>query len=292
MLSMTGFGRGESSCAGAYIIKVELSSVNRKQLEVRCAFPPELADQEPAARKLVGSLISRGSITVRASITPASGAVSSAAVDETFLASLIAAAKQARQAAGLSSDVAVESLMQIPGVVMTGFARNAGTDFAAAFESALAEAGKNFQTMRAAEGAALREDLLRRTALLEELVAKLETAVAGYPEAARARLLEKIAAAKLEVSSDDPSLLKEILFYTDRADVTEELTRLHSHFSQLHRFLDAKEPAGRSLDFLAQEFFREITTLGNKAAGPVVSPLAVAFKSEMEKMREQIQNVE
>ncbi len=292
MLSMTGFGRGESTFADAYTIKVEISSVNRKQLEIRCALPPELSALEPAARKAVSALISRGSIMLRATVTPAVGRASGLAVDEDALNTLVAAARKARQKAGLSGEVAVETLMQIPGVIQSAAVRNGETEFASAFEAALAEAGENFQAMRAAEGTALREDLLRRTALLEGFVAKLEEAVKGYPETAKARLQEKISAAKLEVPADDPSLLKEILFYTDRSDVTEELTRLHSHFCQLHRFLDANEPAGRSLDFLAQEFFREITTLGNKAAGPVVSPISVAFKSEMEKMREQIQNVE
>ena len=87
-------------------------------------------------------------------------------------------------------------------------------------------------------------------------------------------------------------LIRELLFYADKSDVAEEITRLKSHFAQLDGFLADERPTGRSLDFLAQEFFREITTLGNKAASPAVSPLVVAFKSELEKMREQIQNVE
>ena len=106
------------------------------------------------------------------------------------------------------------------------------------------------------------------------------------------RLLEKLSAENLPVAADDDRLLKEVLFYADKSDVTEEITRLHSHFAQFRGFLENPGPVGRSLDFLMQELFREITTLGNKAGIPGVSPLVVAFKSELEKLREQVQNVE
>ena len=128
--------------------------------------------------------------------------------------------------------------------------------------------------------------------LLENMHSTLAALVAAQPEAAKKRLLAKFEAEKLPIAVDDAQLLKEVLFYIDKGDVTEELTRLSSHFEQFRNFLAAAVPVGRSLDFLAQEMFREITTLGNKAFIPGVSPVVVEFKSEMEKIREQIQNLE
>ena len=146
--------------------------------------------------------------------------------------------------------------------------------------------------MRETEGQSLQQDLRRRGEVLRELLTKLEPECAKLPDIAKKRLLSKLTDAAIPVKADDEMLIRELLFYADKSDVAEEITRLKSHFLQLDGFLDAVQPSGRSLDFLAQEFFREITTLGNKAASPTVSPLVVAFKSELEKMREQIQNVE
>ena len=142
------------------------------------------------------------------------------------------------------------------------------------------------------KGAALKNDLESRERLLESLLAEIEPLAAEMNAGIKARLLARLEEEKIPVPGDDERLLKEVLFYADKADVTEEITRLHSHFGQFRRFLAESKPVGRSLDFLMQEMFREITTLGNKAGVPAVSPLVVAFKSELEKLREQIQNVE
>ena len=147
--------------------------------------------------------------------------------------------------------------------------------------------------MRETEGAALRNELAGRLAGLRELLAAIEPDTAGLAEAAKTKLLAKLEAEKLPVDTNDERLLKEVLFYADKSDVTEEIARLKSHFEQFDRFLAASdEPAGRSMDFLIQEMFREITTLGNKAGTSAVSHRVVAFKAELEKMREQVQNVE
>ena len=182
--------------------------------------------------------------------------------------------------------------MSLPGVVTSA---DPGVDdpaFAELFEETVSRACAECRKMREREGAALQEDLRSRGELLKALLRQLEPECAKLPEIARRRLMGKLEEAGFPARDDDETLVRELLFYTDKADVTEEITRLKSHFVQLDSFLDSERPTGRSLDFLAQEFFREITTLGNKAASPTVSPLTVTFKSELEKMREQIQNVE
>jgi len=293
MFSMTGFGRGEAVFGDDCLLTAEVSSVNRKQLEIRMIAPAELAEYEPAVRKIVGRFFNRGAVQLRLSLrrgNTGNGAVFS--IDEAMLDELIDGALDARRRAGLPESVAVETLMSIPGVVLPGETDMEAPGFAEALERAVVDACKACRRMRETEGASLEQDLRRRGELLRGLLEKLIPECAKLPETAKKRLLGKLAEAEVPVKPDDELLIKELLFYADKSDVAEEITRLKSHFSQLDGFLADDRPTGRSLDFLAQEFFREITTLGNKAASPAVSPLVVAFKSELEKMREQIQNVE
>lgn len=293
MFSMTGFGRGEAVFNTDCRIAAEVSSVNRKQLEIRVIAPPEIASQEPLARRIVAAHFNRGSVQLRLIIRRGVGSDACAAViDEALLDELIDGALDARRRAGMSDAVAVEALMALPGVISNGENDVEAPEFAEALEKAVTAGCAACRKMRENEGAALQDDLKRRAELLRGLLERLEPKCAKLPEIAKKRLLGKIADAALPIKPDDETLIRELLFYADKSDVTEEITRLKSHFAQLDGFLNDDRPTGRSLDFLAQEFFREITTLGNKAASPEVSPLVVAFKSELEKMREQIQNVE
>lgn len=291
MLSMTGFGKGEAALSEGYSLAAEISSVNRKQLEVRVTLPQELAELEIPARKLVGEAISRGSVQLKVSCTRGGGA-GSAAVNEELLERLVQEALRVRAAHGLSGEVALETLFMVPGVVSVALPDADSPEFTAAFESAVGKALRAFQAMRHAEGEALKADFLSRIEELETILKQIEPMVDNLERSIKERLLEKLKVEEIPVGVEDDRLLKEVLFYADKADVTEELTRLHSHFAQFRNFLASEKPVGRSLDFLMQEFFREITTLGNKAGVPAVSPLVVAFKSNLEKLREQIQNVE
>ena len=294
LLSMTGFGRGEAATADGSRITVQVSSVNRKQLEVRFSMPGELAELEVTGRKLVSGAISRGSVQVRCSLTASADNSGNYSVNTGVLDMLVRECRAARVRANLPPDVAVESLLSLPGVLNVA-AKDRGDElsvFAPAFEAALKAALNDFDNMRRTEGEALRNDLLERLEKLKAWGFELESMTSDYPELAKQRIMTRLAEEKLPVSGDDPALLKEVLFYVDRGDVTEEITRLFSHFSQFHLFLDSTEPVGRNLDFLAQEIFREITTLGNKAAVSGASAVVVAFKAEMEKIREQIQNIE
>ena len=293
MFSMTGFGRGEAVFNTDCRLTAEISSVNRKQLEIRVIAPPELASQESVVRRIVAEYFNRGAVQVRLNMYIGTGSASgSPRIDEALLDELIDGAIDARRRAGLTDAVAVETLMTLPGVISGAETDVEDPVFHEALERAVTDACAACRDMRCREGEALQSDLRRRGEVLRELLGRLEPECAKLPEIAKKRLLGKLADAALPVKPDDETLVRELLFYADKSDVAEEITRLKSHFSQLEGFLSDGRPSGRSLDFLAQEFFREITTLGNKAASPSVSPLVVAFKSELEKMREQIQNVE
>jgi uncharacterized protein (TIGR00255 family) len=187
--------------------------------------------------------------------------------------------------------VDVASLLNLPGVFGSAGPRDA-EEVMPALNAALEQALAGFNAMRECEGAALQRELAGRLEGLRGRLAEIEPQTAGLAEAAKAKILARLAEEKLPVDLNDERFLREVLFYADRSDVTEEITRLNSHICQFKNFLNDEKPVGRSLDFLLQEFFREITTLGNKAGASEVSPLVVAFKSELEKLREQIQNVE
>ncbi len=291
MLSMTGFGRGEKLTAGGSRITVQISSVNRKQLEVRFSLPPELSEAEVSGRKLISGAISRGSVQVRCTVTAPAVKGGISAVNTALLDELIRECSAARVRANLSRDVAVESLLSLPGV-LNNSSESDTEELLADFEAALKNALADFGNMRRVEGEELKCDLLARVEKLEAWHKELAELTSTYPEIAKERIMSRLANEKLPVSADDPALMREVLFYVDKGDVTEELTRLSSHFKQFRAFLKSTEPVGRNMDFLAQEIFREITTLGNKAALAGASALVVAFKAEMEKIREQIQNIE
>lgn len=287
---MTGFGKAEGQYGDDFFFTVEISSVNRKQLEVRCSLPPELSGMESLIRQRIGTFISRGSVSVKVMLRK--NALGGQKIDTAFLSELVAAARKIREESGLTPEVNVEELMSLPGVIAPLCDNADSPGLSEAFSKALNAAGEEFGAMRSREGAALKTDLSERANLLEELLRQIEPLAAKVPEAARKRLYCKLAAEKLQVEPNDELFAREMLFYLDKSDVSEEITRLKSHFQQLRKFFDSGEPAGRGMDFLLQEFFREITTLGNKAPSPELSALVVKFKTELEKLREQVQNVE
>ena len=290
MRSMTGFGKADGQYAEKLFFSVEISSVNRKQLEVRCSLPAELSALESVIRQKISAFISRGSVNVKVLLRKNSS--SNQTINTEYLTQLAVAARDVRNSLGLSSDVNVEQLMGLPDVIVSGGENIDVAEMSETFAAVLNAAGEEFVAMRSREGEALKADLSARAALLEDLLRQIEPLAAKVPEIARKRLYCKLAAEKLPVEPNDELFVREMLFYLDRSDVSEEITRLKSHFGQLRNFFEMQEPAGRGMDFLLQEFFREITTLGNKAPSPELSALVVKFKTELEKLREQVQNVE
>ncbi|MBQ9501899.1 MAG: YicC family protein [Lentisphaeria bacterium] len=294
MLSMTGFGKAEAVFDGRFILTAEVGSVNRKQLEVRCSLPQECGFFEERVRKIAARYISRGAVQVRMTIHGRDGGVSGEpVVNSAALESLVRQCAAFRRRCGLDERaVDAERLLTIPGIVIFQSVDPDSPELAAALEEVLVAAFEKFRAMREVEGENLKADLFARLEVLKELLGRIEPAASGIPGEMKKRLLAKLSAEKIPVPGSEEQLLREVLFYADRADVTEEITRLKSHFAQFTRYMNDTVPGGRSLDFLAQEMFREINTLGNKAGIPAVSALVVEFKSTLEKIREQIQNVE
>lgn len=293
MLSMTGFGQNEVAAANGAVFVAEISSVNRKQLEMRIALPPELSGFEPEVRRIVGARVSRGAVGVRIGFADKSAAAS-VTVNRPLLELLAAEALALRKKFNLTPEFNAAELLALPGVLNhANLPADDLMELAVTAAAALEGALDKFIEMRRREGAAIGAELADRLKTLKAKHAEIGGHTAQINRQLKQKMLARLAEENLPVAPDDERLLRELLFYADRADVSEELSRLSSHFDQFSRFLgEPVEPVGRSLDFLLQEMFREITTLGNKAAGVEISPLVVAFKSELEKIREQVQNIE
>ena len=290
---MTGYGRGECARDG-FKITVELSSVNRKQAEVSVTLPRELEMLETQIRDAINRQVARGRVNARVSLHAAEGKLSvrkhiNAALAKDYAAEFVRLGKQLK----LSGEVTLDQVLRAPGVFQTDEELAGTEDLWPAVEKALHHALAALVKMREREGAHLAKDLSARSGVMRTAVEKIQKQAPTTTENYRQNLLERIKSAGLEaIAPDDERLLKEIVLFADRSDISEELTRLQSHFQQFEDCRKAKEPVGRTLDFLAQEMNREINTIGSKANDAVISREVVTLKAELEKFREQAMNVE
>ena len=288
---MTGYGRGEVDHGGVKL-SVELNSVNRKQSDIVVNLPRDLAELEPPIRQTINQHISRGRMNVLVTLQESANGTRKLALDTTLARSYQEAMLTLQKELDAPGEVTIETILQAPGVMR---APEHSIDAAKAWpslEQALSAALVELIKMREREGKHLAKDLIHRLKLLRKEIKEVR---ALYPEVVkryRGALLERIEKAGLDLPVDDERLLKEISFFADRSDISEELTRLESHLAQFAHHLRKNEPVGRTLEFITQEIFRELNTLGAKSNDAEISKHVVACKSELEKIREQIQNLE
>jgi uncharacterized protein (TIGR00255 family) len=293
MKSMTGYGRGECARDG-FKITVELGAVNRRQSEVSVNLPRELEMLEAPVRDAINARVARGRVTARVAVHAAEGKISAqmhinkrlAAAYATELARL---AKQLK----ISGGVTLDQIVRAPGVFQSDEELVEAENIWPAVDKALRQALAALVKMREREGAHLATDLAARVGILRASVDKIRKQAPLTAENYRKQLLERVKSAGIEnIAPDDERLLKEVVLFADRSDISEELTRLQSHFQQFDDCRKSPEPVGRTLDFLAQEMNREINTIGSKANDAVISREVVTLKAELERFREQAQNVE
>ena len=290
---MTGYGRGECARDG-FKITVELGAVNRRQSEISVNLPRELEMLEAPVRDAINACVARGRVTARVAIHAADGKSSARAHLNLPLARAYAA-ELGRLAKSLkiSNDVSLDHILRAPGVFQTDEELVDAEKIWPVVERAQKQALAALVQMREREGAHLAQDLAARIGVMRQSAGRIQKQAPTTAENYRRHLLERIRSAGIEnIAPDDERLLKEIVLFADRADISEELTRLQSHFKQFDHCRRSKEPVGRTLDFLAQEMNREINTLGSKANDPLISREVVTLKTELERFREQVQNVE
>jgi len=293
MKSMTGYGRGECARDG-FNVTVELSSVNRKQAEISVNLPRELELLESRIRESILEKVSRGRVTTRVTVHAGDGKSSArmhlnVSLAKAYAHELNKLAKELK----LSGPVTLDQLVRAPGVFQTDEELAETENLWPAVDKALRAALTALVTMREREGAHLAKDLAARVGVMRKSVERVAKQAPASAERYRQQLIERIKSAGLPApAADDERLLKEVVFFADRSDITEELTRLRSHFKQFEDCARSKEPVGRTLDFLAQEMNREINTIGSKANDALISGEVVTLKAELEKFREQAMNVE
>ena len=291
MRSMTGYGRGETDHAGAKF-SVELNSVNRKQSDVVINLPRDLVELEPRIRKMINEHISRGRTNATISLHTGGNGARNLALDTELARSYHEAMRALQNELNAPGEITITTILQAPGVMRFPEQALNAEDAWPPVEGALRAALADLIKMREREGKHLAKDLIHR---LKAIRKKLKEVRALHPDVVkryRAALLERIAKAGLPIAAEDERVLKEIIFFADRADVSEELTRLESHLAQFAHHLRSKEPVGRTLEFITQEIFRELNTLGAKANDAAISQRVIACKADLEKIREQVQNLE
>lgn len=289
---MTGYGRGEQTQEG-YKISVEVSSVNRRQAEINVYLPRELEPLESRVRTDINKRLARGRVTARITLHAGENVVGQAQVN---MGLAKAYARELRKLAAelkISNELTLDTLVRAPGVFQADTALADADHFWPAIESAVQKALEACVKMRAREGAHLAKDLKTRIGAMRKSVAKVQKEAPAMVERYREQLRERIKNAGLPLpAEEDERLQKEIIYFADRSDITEELTRLESHFKQFDEVCKSEEPVGRTLDFLAQEMNREVNTIGSKASDSTIVREVVTLKTELEKFREQVQNVE
>lgn len=291
MRSMTGYGRGEADHAGTKI-SVELNSVNRKQSDIVINLPRDLAMLEPRIRQAINEKISRGRMNVMIDLQQTANGASALALDTALARSYHDAMLTLQKELSAPGEITIGTILQAPGVMRSPEQTVNADDAWPVVQRALNTALGDLVKMREREGKHLAKDLIHR---LKTLRAEIKEIRKLYPEVVkkyRAVLRERLEKAGLDLPLDDERLLKEVTIFADRSDISEELTRLESHLAQFAHHLRKNEPVGRTLEFITQEIFRELNTLGAKSNDAAISQHVVACKSELEKIREQIQNLE
>ncbi len=290
MRSMTGYGRGEH-VQGGFKLSVELNSVNRKQSDISIKLPAELDELEPRIRDEINAQVSRGRIN--AVVTFHRGdAAEHVELDTALAKAYLRAIQKLQKELRLNGTLTLDAILRAPGVLKLAESTLNADALWPSVESALKKALDRLVKMREKEGKHLATDLAKRLDLLIAGATAIRTAAPDTVKRYREQLHARIKEAGLEVPIDDERLAKEVVFFADRCDITEELTRLESHFQQFRASLKSAEPVGRTLDFLAQEMNREINTIGSKANAAEISQQVIKMKAELEKIREQVQNIE
>jgi uncharacterized protein (TIGR00255 family) len=292
--SMTGFAsltRDEASAT----ISVTVRAVNHRFLDVQLRSPSSLAAIESRLRALVQQHVARGRVEVAISVQSRLGQPTvDIAVNETVIEGLSSALERARERGLVVGGLTAGDLLRFPQAISITERKEESPDETVppAVEAALAAALIDLDQMRTAEGAHLRTELDGRRAQLGDLFDAAAAAAQAGAGVLRARLTERVKEMQADTTVDEAALAQEIVRHANRSDITEETVRFRAHLEHWRALSDSPEPCGRKLDFLLQEMNREVNTLGSKAEGAGVSEIVVSLKAELEKMREQVQNVE
>lgn len=290
--SMTGFGRGEYSIAGREYI-VEIKTINHRYLDTNVRLPRQYLFLEDYIRKAIAKVISRGKVDINVQVNNFGSELKQVSFDERLILAYLEEAKLLEDKLGIKNDLSFCRALQLPEVLKIDADENEDSivkEFSTALDNALAR----LKDMREVEGVNLKNDLVKKAENLSAILAKIESisdlVVVEYKEKLKIRLSELINDVNIPV--DDARLATEVAIFADRVSIDEEIIRFKSHVKQLLDTLELEEPIGKKLDFIVQELNREVNTIGSKANNLDISNSVIELKNEIEKIREQIQNIE
>jgi uncharacterized protein (TIGR00255 family) len=290
MHSMTGYGRGEATGKGTKIT-AEIQSVNKRQTEILVSLPSALTMMESEIRTKIDRSLHRGRVVATISASGAAGG-GLPVIDSELAARYLAQFKQLQRELSLPGDLTIDLILRSPGVISANASGAVDSAARSAVETALDLAIAQLLQMRAKEGSTLKKELLSRIRSIRQALAKVRKLQPRATKRYRELLMERVRKIGLEIDVDDVRLTKEAALFAERSDFSEELSRLESHLDQFNATANKEEAIGRTLEFIAQEIGRELNTLSAKANDAEISQIVVHCKAELEKIREQVQNVE
>ena len=292
MKSMTGYGKAEYNQNGI-TLTVEIKSVNNRFLDLSYKCPRSFTALQDVMRSTVQKHLSRGKVDVFVNYYKQSDSSSSLEVDYDLASSYVKVAKDIKkQFPSLKNDFTVTSLMKTPDVLRTAQESIDLDEISPILSETLSKACESLDAMRLFEGEKLKADMLSRVAVIEETVGVIKERAPEVAKEYHDKLLERVKTVLEGKDVDEARLLQEVAFFADKSNIDEEITRLYSHISQFRKICEQTGEVGKKLDFLVQEFNRESNTVCSKANDITVTDNALKLKCEIEKIREQIQNVE
>ncbi len=291
MKSMTGYGKGEAAGANRKVT-IEIKSVNNRFLDINTRFPKSLSYVEDVVKKKIQEVVKRGTLDVYYTYEVTGETDKVVETDVPLAAEYLTAMRKIRDEFGLPDDITTMSLVRMQDVLVVTAAEENRDEIKELFESAAAEAVRSLDAMRTTEGKSVQADLAKLVGniivSLKKVVVRAPSVVTEYKE----KLSKRIADLLDSPAIDEARIATEVAVFADKCDINEEISRLTSHIDQFTKALESNEPQGRRLDFLSQEMNREINTMGSKANDLELSKLVIEMKNELEKIKEQIRNVE
>ncbi|MGJ8653529.1 MAG: YicC/YloC family endoribonuclease [Opitutaceae bacterium] len=293
MKSMTGYGSGSADAAEHNLqVEVEITSVNRKTLDAFVSGPREWSGLDQKCTEWLKGSFSRGRVNVQIKVTSSEGTQYGLTWDAKAMDETLERLKGFAESRGLTFAPDASVLVDLAKSLKDSSGLPDWTEIEASIKKAFTKALTDIDSMRKSEGDSLKQDLLERIDLLDQLRAEIETHAANAVGKHKDALLDRLKQLDLELDTSDERVLKELAIFADRCDVSEEITRLNSHFEQFREFLNADEATGRKMDFLCQEIHREFNTTGSKSSQIEITRAVIEGKNTLERIREQVQNVE
>jgi uncharacterized protein (TIGR00255 family) len=287
--SMTGYGQGSAS-GETFSVSIDMRTVNNRNLDIHWRAPQELASLEIPLKKQIQAAISRGRVDVTISFSQTNTVEYE--INRSLVRGYLEALRTIRDEFGLQGDPDLSTISRLPNVLIARTAQGLSTEIIEGIEQALTQALTSLVAMRAVEGHELQKEILARIGGIESQLTVIEANVDGVVDAYREKLNKRVSDLLDKAVIDENRLTQEVAYLAERSDITEEIARLRSHITQLRDLVGGDQEIGKKLDFLLQETNREANTILSKSAELTICDAAIVIKTEVEKLREQAQNVE